>query len=220
MSRMRTAVLISGRGSNMVALADSAADPAFPAEIVLVLSDDPKAAGIDKAREAGLPVEIVDRAAHSNRAAFESALQRELHAADAEFVCLAGFMRVLSDAFVEAWFDRMLNIHPSLIPAFRGINTHQRALDAGVRLHGCTVHFVRADVDAGPIVIQAAVPVLPADTVTTLAERLLPVEHRVYPMALDLVASGRARVVGSKVVIDDMPDQTSASLIFPDMTGP
>ncbi len=219
MSRRRTAILISGRGSNMLALARAAADPAYPAEIVLVMSDDPNAGGIEKAREMGLPVAVVDRAAHSNRSDFETAMQKELHVAGAELVCLAGFMRVLSDSFVEAWFDRMLNVHPSLIPAFRGINTHQRALDAGVRLHGCTVHFVRADVDAGPIVVQAAIPVLANDTVATLSDRLLPVEHHVYPMALSLVASGRARVVGSKVAIDDMPDAGPASLVFPDMTG-
>jgi phosphoribosylglycinamide formyltransferase-1 len=126
-------------------------------------------------------------------------------------------MRVLSADFVEAWRDRMLNIHPSILPSFRGIDTHQRVLDAGVRMHGCTVHFVRADVDAGPIVAQAAVPVLAGDTAETLSERLLPAEHRIFPMALGLVASGRARVVGDKVMIDGTPDQNADRLIVPDI---
>lgn len=201
----------------MVSLAKAAAAPDFPAEIVLVLSDNPNAEGLEKARQLGLAVSVVDRAAHPNRSDFETAMQKELHAAQVELVCLAGFMRILSEAFVEAWFDRMLNVHPSLIPAFRGINTHQRALDAGVRLHGCTVHFVRADVDAGPIIAQAAIPVLVNDTVASLAERLLPVEHRIYPMALRLVASGAARIEGRKVVVDGMPEESSESFLFPDL---
>lgn len=215
--RKKTAVLISGRGSNMAALIAASAAPDYPAEIVLVISDNQGAAGLDKARESGVTAEAVDRSEFAGKAAFEEALQQRLEAADAELVCLAGFMRVLSADFVARWHDRMLNIHPSILPAFRGVNTHQRALDAGVRVHGCTVHFVRADVDAGPIIAQAIVPVLAGDTADTLSERLLPVEHRVYPMALALVASGRARVTGDKVVIDNTPDQGRDRLIVPDM---
>jgi phosphoribosylglycinamide formyltransferase-1 len=217
MARKRTAVLISGRGSNMAALVAAAKKPDYPAEVVLVISDDPAAPGLEKARQAGVAAEAVDRRSHSDRAAFEEALQRRLEAVEAELVCLAGFMRVLSAGFVARWRDRLLNIHPSILPAFRGIDTHQRVLDAGVRVHGCTVHFVRADVDAGPIIAQAIVPVLPTDTADTLSARLLPVEHRVYPMALALVASGRARVAGDKVAIDDAPDQGADRLIVPDL---
>jgi formyltetrahydrofolate-dependent phosphoribosylglycinamide formyltransferase len=217
MTRKKTAVLISGRGSNMAALIAAALKPDYPAEIVLVVSDNPAAAGLAKARDAGVTAEAVDRSVFPGKAAFEEALQQRLEAVEAELVCLAGFMRVLSAGFVARWQDRLLNIHPSILPAFRGIDTHQRALDAGVRVHGCTVHFVRADVDAGPIIAQAIVPVLARDTADTLSARLLPVEHRVYPMALALVASGRARVAGDKVVIDNAPDQGGDRLIVPDM---
>jgi len=217
MNRKKTAVLISGRGSNMVALVEAASAPDFPAEIVLVISDNPNAAGLAKARNAGVAAEAIDRAQFRSKAEFEAALQKRLVEAGAELICLAGFMRVLSADFVEAWRDRMLNIHPSILPSFRGIETHQRVLDAGVRMHGCTVHFVRADVDAGPIVAQAAVPILAGDTAETLSERLLPAEHRIFPMALGLVASGRARVVGDKVMIDGTPDQNADRLIVPDI---
>ncbi len=217
MTRKKTVVLISGRGTNMAALIAAAGKPDYPAEIVLVISDNPAAPGLEKARDAGVAAEAVDRSAFTGKAAFEEALRERLEAVKAELVCLAGFMRVLSADFVAVWRDRMLNIHPSILPAFRGVDTHQRALDAGVRVHGCTVHFVRADVDAGPIVAQAVVPVLAGDTADTLSARLLPVEHRVYPTALALVASGRARVSGDKVVIDNAPDQDRDRLIVPDM---
>ena len=217
MGAMKTAVLISGRGSNMVALVEAAAKPDYPAEIVLVLSDNPKAAGLAKARQAGIPAHAIDRSQYDSKAEFESAMQKRLDAADVELVCLAGFMRVLSADFVRRWHDRMLNIHPSILPAFRGIDTHQHVLDAGVRLHGCTVHFVSADVDSGPIVAQAAVPVLSGDSADTLSARLLPAEHHIYPMALRVVASGRARVDGSQVMIDGTPDQNADRLIVPDI---
>ncbi|KZE36658.1 phosphoribosylglycinamide formyltransferase [Chelatococcus daeguensis] len=190
-TKKRVAVLISGRGSNMTALIAAAADPAFPATIALVLSNRPDAAGLAVAVEANVPTAVVDHKPHGkDRAAFERILDETLRAAGIDIVCLAGFMRVLTPWFVERWTGRMLNIHPSLLPAFRGLDTHARALAEGVRLHGCTVHFVVPELDAGPAVMQAAVPVVPGDTPTSLATRVLTQEHRIYPAALALVASG------------------------------
>ncbi len=203
MARLRTGVLISGRGSNMMALAEACADPAFPAEIVLVLSNEPGAAGLERAREFGIPTAVLDHRAFPDRAAFDAAVTARLEAAGVEFVCLAGFMRLLTAGFVGQWRDRLLNIHPSLLPAFRGLDTHGHALAAGVRLHGCTIHFVRPELDDGPIVMQAAVPVLPDDTAESLAARVLAQEHRLYPAALRLVAGGAARVEGERVVFRD-----------------
>ncbi len=215
MTRKRVAILISGRGSNMAALIAAAAKPDYPAAIVLVVSDNPTAAGLRLAAEADIPVAAIDRTSFANKPAFEAAMDAELHAARAELICLAGFMRLLSPGFVEHWRDRILNVHPSLLPAFKGVDTHRRAIEAGVRLHGCTIHFVRAPVDEGPIIAQAAIPVLAGDTAETLSDRLLIAEHRVYPMALRLVASGRARVVGERVVIDGEPTQPEAPLLVP-----
>jgi phosphoribosylglycinamide formyltransferase-1 len=198
-ARRRVAVLISGRGSNLRALIEHCATPDGGAEIALVLSDQPDAPGLDHARAAGIRFEIIDR---GPRLEFEQKINQSLQSSDIKLVCLAGFMRVLSPGFVEAWRDRLLNIHPSLLPAFRGLDTHRRALEAGVRFHGCTVHFVRAEVDAGPIVVQGALAVRPDDTPETLAARVLALEHRCYPRALELVASGRARVVNERVLIN------------------
>ena len=200
MARLKVGVMISGRGSNMRALAEACTDPAFPAEIVLVLSNEPGAAGLSRAQEFGIPTAVLDRRSFPDRAAFDTAVTGRLEAAGVEFVCLAGFMRLLTAGFVERWRDRLLNIHPSLLPAFRGLNTHERALAAGVQLHGCTVHFVRPELDDGPIVMQAAVPVLPGDTAESLAARVLAQEHRLYPAALRLVAGGAVRVEGERVV--------------------
>ena len=211
----RVGVLISGRGSNMAALVRATQEPGFPAEIVLVISDKVGAPGLVRAMAAHIKAVVVDRATHADRAAFEAELETELGIARVDLICLAGFMRVLSPAFVERWQDRMINVHPSLLPAFKGINTHQRAIDAGVRMHGCTVHFVRAAVDEGPIIAQGAVPVLPGDTADTLSERLLPIEHQVYPMALRLVASGRTRIVNGRVEIDGEQPASIAPLIVP-----
>lgn len=186
--RVRTAVLISGRGSNMVALIEAARSPDFPAEIALVLSDDPAAAGLPLAREMGVAAEAIDFRTYSGRVAFEAALQSRLLDASVEMVCLSGFMRVLSPSFVEGWRGRMLNIHPSLLPNLRGLNTHERALTGGLAEHGCTVHFVTAELDAGPILAQARVPVLPDDDVSALAARVLKEEHRIYPQTLEAVA--------------------------------
>jgi phosphoribosylglycinamide formyltransferase-1 len=198
-ARRRVGVLISGRGSNLRALIEHCATPDGGAEIALVLSDQPDAPGLDHARAAGIRFEIIDR---GPRLEFEQKINQSLQSSDIKLVCLAGFMRVLSPGFVEAWRDRLLNIHPSLLPAFRGLETHRRALEAGVRFHGCTVHFVRAEIDAGPIVVQGALAVRPDDTPETLAARVLALEHRCYPRALELVASGRARVVNERVLIN------------------
>lgn len=202
MSRRTTAVLISGRGSNLQALIDAAAAPDYPARIVRVISNVPTAAGLKRAEAAGIPTTVIDHRGFSDRAAFDDALHRALLADGVELVCLAGFMRLLTAKFVEAWRDRLINIHPSLLPAFPGLNTHARALAAGVRFTGCTVHFVRPTMDEGPIIIQAAVPILPGDDEPTLAARVLAAEHQIYPFALRMIASGRARVVGEQVVID------------------
>lgn len=201
--RRRVAVLISGGGSNLQALVDAAASPGFPARIALVLSNRPDAGGLERAARAGVPAEAVDHRGFPTRELFEAALDARLRAAGAELVCLAGFMRVLTPGFVEAWRDRLLNIHPSLLPAFRGLHTHARALAAGVRLHGCTVHLVRPELDDGPVLVQGAAPVLPGDTEAALAARVLGLEHRCYPLALRLLASGRARVEGEQVVVAD-----------------
>jgi phosphoribosylglycinamide formyltransferase-1 len=197
--KKRVAILISGRGSNMVSLIEAARAPDYPAEIVLVLSNRPDAAGLDRARAAGIPARAIDHKAFPDRARFDAALQAELDEAGIELIVLAGFMRILTDAFVEAWGGRMINIHPSLLPLFKGTHTHERALEAGVRLHGCTVHYVVPELDAGPIVAQAAVPVLPGDDADTLSARVIVQEHRLYPAALALIASGGAVLEGSRV---------------------
>jgi phosphoribosylglycinamide formyltransferase-1 len=201
-ARLKVGVLISGRGSNLQALLDACADPAFPAEIMAVLSNRPGAAGLERARAAGVAADVVDHRGFPDRASFEEALDRALRNAGVEFVCLAGFMRLLTPWFVERWHDRMINIHPSLLPAFPGLDTHRRAIEAGVRFTGCTVHFVRAEMDDGPILVQAAVPVLAGDDEHALAARVLEAEHRCYPLALRLVAEGRARVRGTRVELD------------------
>ncbi|MCP1560342.1 UNVERIFIED_ORG: phosphoribosylglycinamide formyltransferase-1 [Methylobacterium sp. SuP10 SLI 274] len=197
--KKRVAILISGRGSNMVSLIEAARAPDYPAEIVLVLSNRPDAAGLDRARAAGIPARAIDHKAFPDRARFDAALQAELDEAGIELIVLAGFMRILTDAFVEAWGGRMINIHPSLLPLFKGTHTHGRALDAGVRLHGCTVHYVVPELDAGPIVAQAAVPVLPGDDADTLSARVIVQEHRLYPAALALIAGGGAVLEGGRV---------------------
>jgi len=200
-ARRRAAVLISGRGSNLRVLIERCAVPAASAEVALVISNRAEAPGLQHARAAGIACAVVDHRPGS-RAQFEQSMNSVLQAHEIDIVCLAGFMRVLSADFVLRWRDRLLNIHPSLLPAFPGLDTHRRALAAGVRWHGCTVHFVRAEVDAGPIIVQGVVPVRPDDTEERLAARVLEVEHRCYPLALELVASGRARVEDERVVID------------------
>ncbi len=215
MERLRLGVLISGRGSNLQALIDACRDPAYPAEIACVISNRPGAKGLERARRAGLAGCVVDHRGFDGRAAFEAALTAALQAAEVELVCLAGFMRVLTEAFTERWPDRILNIHPSLLPAFPGLDTHRRALDAGVRFAGCTVHFVRPRLDDGPIVVQAVVPVGADDTPDSLAARVLGQEHRVYPLAVRLIAEGRARIAHGRVAIEGVSSPGGA-MINPD----
>lgn len=195
MGRKRVAVLISGRGSNMAALIEAAKDKNYPAEIVLVVSNRPDAGGLVTARTAGIATEVVDHTRYGkDRAAFERALQAVLEKHRIEIVCLAGFMRLLTPWFVGQWQERLLNIHPALLPAFKGLDTHKRALQAGVKTHGATVHFVVPEMDSGPTVLQGKVPVRPGDTEATLAARVLAVEHRIYPLALKLLAEGRISI--------------------------
>ncbi len=201
-SRKRVGVLISGRGSNMRSLVEAARAPDFPAEITLVLSNIANAAGLEFARKQGVATTVVDHKAFSDRESFERAMHETLVGRGVELVCLAGFMRLLTPWFVEQWRGRMLNIHPALLPSFRGLHTHARALEEGVKIHGATVHFVVPEMDAGPIVVQAAVAVLEDDTPEALGARVLAQEHRIYPLALNLVARGAARVEGARVKIE------------------
>ncbi len=200
MSRRRTAILISGRGTNMSALISAAMDPGFPAEIALVLSNRPDAKGLERAAEFGIATAVVDHTDFAgDRQAFERQVDAVLKDHRIELVALAGFMRILTPFLVNAWSNRMINVHPALLPAFKGLATHERALEEGVKLHGATVHYVSAEMDDGPIIIQGAVPVMDGDTPQTLAARVLEVEHRIYPRALELVASGKARISGARV---------------------
>ncbi len=202
MARLKLAVLISGRGSNLQSLIDACAAPDFPAEIVIVVSNEPNAAGLDRARAADILATVIDHHDYATREAFDEALSEAVRAAGAELVCLAGFMRLVTEAFLHDWRDRLINIHPSLLPAFGGLNTHARAITAGVRFTGCTIHFVRAEMDAGPIIVQAVVPVLADDTPDSLAERVLVAEHQAYPLAIRLIGEGRVRVVNEVAHID------------------
>ena len=200
MTRRRVAILISGRGSNMVSLIEAAGAPDFPAEIAVVLANRPDAGGLERARQAGIEAVAIDHKAYSTRESFEQALDAALRDRAIDFVCLAGFMRVLTSWFVERWAGRMVNIHPSLLPLFRGTHTHERALAEGVLLHGCTVHFVVPELDAGPILAQAAVPVVPGDTEETLSARVLAQEHVLYPRALRSICAGEVWLDGGRVV--------------------
>ena len=202
---MRVGVLLSGRGSNLQALLDAGA---ASWKVALAVSNVPDAPGLARAETAGVPTRTVPHRDFPDRLAFEEALDAALRAAEIELVVLAGFMRVLGPDFVARWRDRSVNIHPSLLPAFRGLDTHRRALEAGVRWHGCTVHFVRAELDAGPIVLQAAVPVRPDDTEESLAARVLAREHHVLPMAVGWIAEGRVKVEDERVVAVDPGDSS------------
>ena len=208
-NRQRTAVLISGRGSNMQALLAAARAPNYPASIALVISNRPDAAGLDFAREAGVTAIAIDHKSFQTRADFDAEIDRTLHHHTIELVACAGFMRILTADFLHAWAGRIINIHPALLPLYKGLDTHARALADGVRVHGCTVHYVVPEIDSGPIIAQAAVPVLGDDSAESLAARVLEAEHRIYPMALALVAGGHARLQGGKVVIDAPTDATA-----------
>ncbi len=205
---MKIAVFISGRGSNLQALIAGCPQADVPATIGLVVSNRPGAQGLKRAAAAGIATAVIDHTSFDNRDEFDAALDAAVRRAGCDFICLAGFMRILTDGFVRSWRDRMLNIHPSLLPALPGLNCHERAIEAGCRISGCTVHFCRPELDTGPIVTQAAVPVLPDDTAEALADRILEAEHVIYPLAVKLIARGRVRVVNERVVIHDA--------VFPD----
>lgn len=223
-AKRRVGVLISGRGSNLQALIDAAKAPGYPAELVLVISNVPGVQGLARAEAAGIPTCTVNHRDFPSREAFEAALDEALAGAGVDLLCNAGFMRLLTEGFVSRWLNRHLNIHPSLLPAFKGLDTHARVLRSGARITGCTVHFVRAAMDDGPIVGQAAVPVLEGDSEEALAARVLAAEHRLYPHALRLVASGEVAVDGERVAGiaerpgspdgGDAPEGRGASALF------
>jgi len=200
-TRKRTAILISGRGSNMAALIAAARSPDFPAEVALVLSNKPDAAGLALAKNAGIAVAAVDHKIYAGRDEFEGSMQAMLDIHRIDLICLAGFMRILSAPFVSRWRGRIINIHPSLLPSFPGLDTHRRALQAGVKIHGCTVHFVESELDAGPIIAQSEIAVLADDTPESLAARVLEKEHELYARALSLVASGKATIENGRTQI-------------------
>ena len=215
MSRTRTAILISGRGSNMEALIAAARDPDYPAEIALVLSNRPDATGLATARSAGVAVAAVDHNIYAGREEFERSMQAMLEIHRIELICMAGFMRLVTPWFIARWQGRMLNVHPALLPAFRGLRTHERALAAGVKIHGCTVHFVVPAMDEGPILAQAAVPVLDTDTADTLGRRVLAQEHRIYPAALARVARGGLTIQGNRVYDAEPAEEVPALAVPP-----
>jgi phosphoribosylglycinamide formyltransferase 1 len=217
MARKRIAILISGRGANMGALIAAAKKPDYPAEIALVLSNRPEAGGLKRASTEGISTAVVDHADFGkDRETFERAVQAHLETHRIEIVCLAGFMRLFTSSFVSRWSGRMINIHPSLLPLFKGLHTHERALEAGVKIHGATVHFVSPEVDAGPIIAQAAVPVLDDDTPDALSARVLSAELRLYPLALGLVAGGKSSLASDGTVHNATAVVPTAQLIVPD----
>jgi phosphoribosylglycinamide formyltransferase 1 len=208
--RKRVGILISGRGSNMMALVEAARAGDYPAEIALVISNRPEAVGLARAESAGVKAVVIDHKAYPSREAFDLAVEAALEEARVDLVCHAGFMRIQSEDFATRWLGRQLNIHPSLLPSFKGLHPHKQALEAGVRISGCTVHFVTPELDAGPIIAQAAVPVHPGDTPDLLAARILVAEHRLYPGALRLVALGKATLHQGRVTFADVLNQQSS----------
>ncbi len=213
--KLRLGVLISGRGSNLQALIDAAASPEFPAEIGIVIANRPDAAGLVRTAAAGIATRLIDHAGFANRPAFDAALDEALRGAGVDLVCLAGFMRLLTPGFVNGWRDRLINIHPSLLPAFKGLHPHAEAIAAGVRFSGCTVHFVRPEMDCGPIIVQAVVPVLAGDDADALAARVLVAEHRCYPLAVRLIAEGRVRVSDDFCTVADAAAPSLGPLLNP-----
>jgi phosphoribosylglycinamide formyltransferase-1 len=217
MAKKRVAILISGRGANMAALIAAAKKPGYPAEIALVLSNRPKAGGLRRASAEGVATAVVDHTEFGkDREAFERAVEAHLESQSIDIVCLAGFMRLFTPSFVLRWSSRMINIHPALLPSFKGLHTHERALKAGVKIHGATVHFVAPEVDSGPIIAQAAVPVLDDDTPDALAARVLAAELRLYPLALGLVAGGKSSLAPDGTVRNATAVVPTAQLIVPD----
>jgi phosphoribosylglycinamide formyltransferase-1 len=214
MIKTRVAVLISGRGSNMASLVEAAKDPAYPAEIALVVSNRPDAQGLSIARADGVAIEVVDHTTFGkDREAFERTLQGVIERHRIDLVCLAGFMRVLTPWFVGRWQGRLINIHPALLPAFKGLHTHERALAEGAKAHGATVHFVVPEMDSGPIILQGKVEVQAGDTPETLAARVLAVEHRLYPLALRLVAEGRVTILDGRCRVEGVPSGDDALIV-------
>jgi len=214
MARLRLGVLISGRGSNLQALIDACQGLAFPAEIACVISNVRGVQGIERAKVAGIPAVVVPHKGYPDRESFEADLTRVLYAHGADLVCNAGFMRILTASFFDEWPDRVINIHPSLLPAFPGLRTHERVLAAGCRFTGCTVHFSRPTVDEGPIIVQAVVPVRPDDTADRLGARVLAEEHRIYPLAVRWLAEGRVHLDGDKAMVSET-ETPSGILINP-----
>ena len=214
-TQLKLAVLISGGGTNLQALIDARAGTDFPAGISLVISNQENAGGLMRADKAEIPTRVIRHLDFTDRDAFDDALTAALEAANVELICLAGFMRILGRAFIEHWQDRLINIHPALLPAFKGLHTHRHALEAGVRIAGCTVHYVRAEVDVGPIIAQAAVAVLPGDTEESLGQRVLKQEHRLYPLAVELIARGHVRIEGGNTKLESDWAGEDATLLNP-----
>ena len=213
MARKRVGILISGRGSNMASLMEAAGANNCAYEIACVISNRPDAAGLETARESGITAVALDHKALGSREALDTAMHEALVACGAELVACAGFMRIMTGDFIAKWDGRMVNIHPSLLPLFKGVNTHERALEAGVRVHGCSVHFVSAELDAGAIIAQGVVKVMPGDDADTLAARVLPVEHRIYPSVLNALAEDRVRLENGRTVFADAEAATLSVLV-------
>ncbi len=209
---LKVAVLVSGRGSNLQALIDACRDGPYPANIVGVVSNVPDVYALERAGNAGISTRVVDHRDYDGREAFETALQQVLGELGADFICLAGFMRILTSGFVARWQDRMINIHPSLLPSFKGLHVHEQALSAGVRFSGCTVHYVVPEMDSGPIIVQGVVPVLDGDTPDTLAARVLEAEHRCFPLALKLIGEGRVRLENGVARIEGLTEPKTIQL--------
>jgi phosphoribosylglycinamide formyltransferase-1 len=214
-ARLRLGVLVSGSGSNLQALLDACAQADFPAEVAVVVSNKPDAFALERARRAGVPTRVLEHKGFADREAFDAALLQALREAGVELVCLAGFMRLLGKAFIDAYAGRILNIHPSLLPSFPGLHAQRQALERGVKVAGCTVHFVDSGTDTGPIIAQAAVPVLPADDEAALAARILVEEHRLYPLAVRLVASGAVALSEGRTRVSASPTVGELSLRSP-----
>ncbi len=211
---MKVAVLISGGGTNLQALIDACQDSGYPAEIAAVISNKAGVKGLERAEKAGIPTTVISHKDYDGREAFDTALDAAIKDSGAELVCLAGFLRILTDGFVNSWAGKMINIHPSLLPSFKGLDVQQAAIDAGVKFSGCTVHYVVPEMDAGPIIAQAVVPISPDDDASTLAARILVQEHKIYPLALKLIAEGRVSIDGNHVVIENF-EAADGALINP-----
>ena len=212
--KLRVGVLISGNGSNLQSIINACEDPNFPAELAIVISNKANAYGLVRAKKSNINIKVIEHQNFKNRSEFEKNINRILIENNVELVCLAGFMRILTDTFVCSWKERLINIHPSLLPAFKGLNTHQRAIECGVKFSGCTIHFVSSEMDEGPIILQAAVPVHQHDTSKILAERVLDSEHKLYPLAIRLFANKRIRIEKDLVKFTDIED-SNETLINP-----